>query len=196
MLNNKKLAIIVIVIVVIVIPSIFVIRFGPYYFDFMTPLGVGPINSAHDDFKLRIILDSQLLDLDVSEHPELLKTNPYIFYDENNWVHRVATGATLELLLQSIGMEFENNCLVVKSKFNDVFGDPLKQTEFCDDGQTKLRMYSSLHLTEFDIQSYIPNDDERLVLIYDDVNDSPIDFTKYHHKVMLENSDSLIDHQD
>lgn len=194
-MNNKKLVIIVIVIIVIIIPSIFLVRFGPYYFDFMTPSGVGPVNSTHDDFKLLIILDSQQLDLDVSEHPELLRSNPYIFYDDNTWVHKVATGANLELLLQSIGIEFDDNCLEIKSEFNDVFSEPLKETQFCNEGNTKLRMYIGTYLTDFDIPNYVPNDDDRIVLIYDDVDDEGRSFQKYHHRDVIEFEDSL-DHQD
>ena len=54
LLVNKKLFITLLVIATIVILSIFLVRFGPYYFDFMTPPGVGIIDSEHADFKLAV----------------------------------------------------------------------------------------------------------------------------------------------
>jgi len=184
------LIITILVITTIVIISIFLVRFGSYYFDFMTPSGVGIIDSDHADFKLKIILDSQQLDLDAKNHPELLRINPYIFFDDDDWVHSIATGANLQMLMQSISMEFDDNCLVIRSEFNDIFDEPLRHSQYCDEGKTKLRMYNIGILKDFDIPSYVPTQYENLVLIYDDINNETRSFTKYHHEELL------IDHDD
>ncbi len=170
----------ILIISAIVISSIFLARFGPYYFDFMTPPGVGTINSDHADFKLKIILDSQQLDFDTKTHPELVKISPYIYF-EDDWIHRTATGANLQMLLESIDITFNDNCLVISSEFNYLFGDSLTQTQFCDEGKTKLRMYEKGVLKDFDILSYVPNGNDGLVLVYDNIDDETRSFTEYHH---------------
>lgn len=186
---NIKLFIIILVIAIIVILSIFLVRFGHYYFDFMNPPGVGLINSDHVDFKFFIILDSQQLDFDIKKHLEPSRTNPYIFFGGDKWVHKVATGANLQMLLQSIGVEFNENCLILQSKFTDIFDNPLVQTQYCDEEETKLRMYENNLLKDQDIASYSPSQIVDLVLVYDNINDEKRNFTKYHHESVVTEHD-------
>ena len=176
--DSKKLIVgWAVALIVLIIVFIF-LNFGNES-DFLRPEGVEPIDSAHAHAKLMIILDKNELGIAASKlHTEYVNTNLYVFLDHDNFLHRVATEATLGMLLESWGMQFTDECFIIPENTYDTQRNLIERTEFCNDGQMKIKLYVWQNLVE-DNADYVFVNQDKLLIIYDDDNDSYRDFVPY-----------------
>jgi len=180
---NKRHLILAIIGAVIILSAILFIRFS--YDDIFNPPpeGVGEIGSEHIHAKLGIYVGEQWVDMDFPRNPQYLKKNDYIYFDETprNIIHRTATGATFGMFLESIGMQFTDNCFILPDVTLDSTGTLFTQTEFCNtdyqDGRDNMTIKFFVrcegcktgHLTE-DPNNHIFQDGEGLLIVYDDID--------------------------
>lgn len=176
-LENKQYVIIAIIAAVAIISTVVIVRFG-YIGDLNPrPEGVGEIGSDHVHAKIGIQLNGKFVDMDPGIYPQYANANDYIFLDSvsKGVIHRMAKGATLGMLLDSIGWKLTDDCLVIPENTYNVAGEKLNQTEFCNDGDMKVKLYvrdriSNVGLLVEDPKNYVAQERDRLVLVYDNIN--------------------------
>jgi len=103
--------------------------------------------------------------LDPKIYPQYEKANDYIFLDRNKNAHRVATGATLGLFFEGLGMQYTDDCLIF---LEDVFrpnGDLIEKGEYCEDGETTIRVLVNNQIIP-EKSDYVIQEGERVTVMY------------------------------
>ena len=165
--ENKKLFYAIVIASVIILFSVAAVRFGGD--SFSIPADVGKIGQDHAHAIILVSLNGKYLDLDASLHPEYVSLNEYILLDGRNFVHRTTTGATLGMYFESLGMKIIDDCFSIYGDFTYLGNEPLEQTEFCNDGDNKLKVYVGGNLIE-ETFDYVFKNKEIILLAYDDDN--------------------------
>lgn len=170
--ENKRHIIIVIIAAIIILSSIYVIRFSDYFEESIElPPGVGEIGSEHVHAKFAVLLNNTWVNFNPYSFSEYTNANDFIYMldDESyNVIHREATGATLGLFFASLGMNYTGNCFILPEDAEGI-GTGVRlmpQTEYCDKGEMKLKLYVNQELNE-ENENYVFQDRENILIIYD-----------------------------
>lgn len=174
-LENRRYLIIAIIGAVVVISVVAVVRFSYEELFNPPPPGVGKVGSEHVHAKIGTILNGTYVDYNPVLYPKYAHANDYIYVDElnRNKLHIVATGATLGMFLESVGMKFTSECFIIPKITFDSIGLRFTQTEFCNDGDMGLKFYVRCNLCDIGIltedpENYVVKDGDRLLIVYDD----------------------------
>jgi hypothetical protein len=123
--------------------------------------GYGPVGSAHEHAAFLVKLDG--VPIDFSESKYQVKSR--LIHVENNdgtTLHRHATAVPFIEFLNSVDMDIRNGCFV---------GDDRR--EYCDTADKKLRYFVNGTETG-SISDYVPNENDRILVIYGDEDDNEI----------------------
>jgi hypothetical protein len=122
--------------------------------------GIGQLNSAHLHADVKIYINGQSIDFSQRKYQ---LASSFIHFEEGigDVIHTHATGLTVGHMLKPLGMDFNNNCIVVEKQ------------NYCSDNDRKLKFYVNGQLSnEFD-NRIIRNLDKYLIS-YGSENDSEI----------------------
>ena len=121
----------------------------------------GPVGSAHEHAAFQVKLDGVPIDFSQSQY----QVKSRLIHVENNdgtTLHRHATGVPFIEFLDSVDMDIRNGCFI---------GDDRR--EYCDTADKKLRYFVNGTETG-SISEYVPNENDRILVIYGDENDNEI----------------------
>jgi hypothetical protein len=121
----------------------------------------GPIGSAHEHAAFLVKLDG--VPIDFSESKYQVKSR-FIHVENNDGttLHRHATDVPFIEFLKSVDMDIKNGCFVRDDG-----------REYCDTADKRLRYF--INGTESgSISDYIPNENDRILVIYGDENNNEI----------------------
>ena len=163
LLESQKLLAVITVVSVIIISSMIAIKYQGYIIEYDRPKGVGVIGSDHAHAQFTLEVDGRIADIREVSHPEYLYANDYIFLDEKMFIHRVATGATLGLFFESLGMKLTDECLILADGLYDYYEKPFETKELCNDGERSLKMIITGDLVE-DKGNYIINVKDKIMI--------------------------------
>jgi len=172
--ENKKLLIVIIVATIIAFSAVFIMKYGDEYFGFDTPSGVGPINSEHAHGRLKVYIIDDLVDFDPKKYPKYAFANDYISLDVNKNIHRTATGATVAHLLESMGITYTDECLVLNGDTYHRDGTLFEQKVYCVEGEMGLRFYVNKTINEQG-PNYVINEGDQIFVMYSDLNKVPFE---------------------
>jgi hypothetical protein len=121
----------------------------------------GPVGSAHEHAAFLVKLDGVPIDFSQSKY----QVKSRLIHVENNdgsTLHRHATDVPFVEFLKSVDMDIRNGCFM---------GDDTR--EYCDTADKKLRYFVNGTETG-SISDYVPNENDRILVIYGDENDNEI----------------------
>jgi hypothetical protein len=121
----------------------------------------GPVGSAHEHAAFLVKLDGVPIDFSQSKY----QVKSRLIHVENNdgtTLHRHATDVPFIEFLDSVDMDIRNGCFI---------GDDRR--EYCDTADKKLRYFVNGTETG-SISDYVPNENDRILVIYGDENDTEI----------------------
>jgi hypothetical protein len=121
----------------------------------------GPVGSAHEHAAFLVKLDGVPIDFSQSKY----QVKSRLIHVENNdgsTLHRHATDVPFIEFLKSVDMDIRNGCFM---------GDDRR--EYCDTADKKLRYFVNGTETG-SISDYVPNENDRILVIYGDENDNEI----------------------
>ena len=182
-LKNKTLLAVIILVSLLIITLIISVKFGDPL-GFTAPPGVGPVESDHTHAAFTIMLDGTYVDTSTLRHPEYAFGNKYIFYApqamdfEEDHIHRVATGATIGLFLESMEFKLTDECLILPDGAMKLDGAEFERKEWCNEGDYKIKLYAEGSLFEGG-QRYIISGYDSLFLVYDDNNEKNRGYKTY-----------------
>ncbi len=121
----------------------------------------GPVGSAHEHAAFLVKLDGVPIDFSQSRYQ--VKSNLiHVENEDGTTLHRHATDVPFGEFLRSVDMDIRNGCFI---------GD--NGREYCDTADKKLRYF--VNETQLDsIADYVPNENDRLLVIYGDENDTEL----------------------
>ena len=117
----------------------------------------GALGSAHEHAAVLINLNGTTLDL--AQQKYMVRSN-YIHVESYNGtldgttIHKHSSNVPMGEFLKSIRMDASDECFITDSN-----------QRFCDDDQYRLSFYVNGEETQ-DIMSYVPNDDDRILITY------------------------------
>lgn len=123
-------------------------------------VGIGILGSAHLHADVKVYINGQAIDF--SQQKYQLK-NSFLHFEDGigDVIHTHATGLTVGHMLKSVGIDFNNNCIVVDKQ------------SYCNDENNNLKFYVNGQLNnEFD-DKIIQNLDKFLIS-YGDENETEI----------------------
>ena len=182
-LENKTLLVVIILVSLLIISLIISVKFGDPL-GFTAPPGVGPVESDHAHAAFTIMLNGAYVDTSTLRHPEYAFGNKYIFYApqakdfEEDHIHRVATGATIGLFLESMGFKLTDECLILPEGATKLDGAEFERKEWCNEGDYKIKLYAEGSLFEGG-QRYVIRGYDSLFLVYDDNNEKDRGYKTY-----------------
>ena len=174
-LENKRYIKIAIIGGIIVIGAVTAIKLN--YDDWFDPAspGVGKVGSAHVHAKIGIHTNDGWVSMNPNYYQQFIKQNKYIYLDVSgaNRIHRVATGATLGLFFESIGMTLTEECFTIPEGTSKSTNVLFEKTEFCTDGKNYFNIYLRCNACDRgekleDPLSYIIEDNDGLLITYDE----------------------------
>ncbi len=122
--------------------------------------GIGALKSTHIHADVKVYLNGQSIDFSQRKYQ---LASSYIHFEDGlgDVIHIHATGMTLGHLFKSLGMDFNNNCLVAQGQ------------SYCNGGDKTLKFYVNGNPnTLFD--NYVIKDLDKYLISYGDDNDSEI----------------------
>lgn len=125
----------------------------------------GALGSAHEHAAVLINLNGTTLDL--AQQKYMVRSN-YIHVESYNGtldgttIHKHSSNVPMGEFLKSIRMDASDECFITDSN-----------QRFCDDDQYGLSFYVNGEETQ-DIMSYVPNDDDRILITYGKENTTEI----------------------
>ena len=149
---------------------------------------MGVLGSQHIHADWRIYIDGKQLDFSDKSHMERMKSDmpvsSFIHVDSGapapekigDIIHMHATGIPLWVFFNSIGMDFNKDCITLENK-----------EKFCNQGNAKLKFYvNGKPNNEF--ENYVFNDLDKILISYSDESEEEIknqltsitDFAKLH----------------
>jgi len=169
LLEHKKILIVIIIATIIVFSAVFIIKYGDDYFGFDTPDGVGPIGSEHAHGRLKVYILGDLVDFSPKNHSKYLYANDYISLDENKNIHRTAKGATVAHLLESMGITYTDECLILNEDTFHGNGTLYEQKAYCHEGNVGLRFFVNEVLNEQG-PNYVIGEGDKILVMYSDLD--------------------------
>lgn len=156
---------------VIIISALTVVRFVDDALTSM-PLGVGPIGSEHVHAKFAVMLNGTWVDTHLDGNPYFVNANEYIFLERPNFniIHRHATGATLGMFLEGLGMTFTDGCLIIIGDVLTSYEKSFEKKEYCEEGNYKLKLYVNQQLNK-ENGEYVILEGDNIFIVWDNVNE-------------------------
>jgi len=173
-LGDNRYLIITIVVAIVILSAIAVIRFDVFGPPSPYP-GVGKLGSDHQHTRFAVWVDGDRVSFSPKNYPRYAHANEYIFIDEfdGNTIHKVASGATLDIFFESLGMKFTNNCFIIDDDAYTVSREKFDRTEYCNEGDKTLKFYIKEELnTEF--EKYVLFDKDQILITYGNESDKVI----------------------
>lgn len=128
--------------------------------DLMLLSGVGALRSAHNHADVKVYINGKAIDFSQQRYQLAAR---FIHFEEGigDVIHTHATGLTAGHLFKSLGADFDGNCLA------------FEKTDYCNDGNAKLRFYvNGKPNNEFD--NYAINDIDKILVSYGTESDAEI----------------------
>ena len=122
--------------------------------------GIGPLGSTHIHSDAKVYINGQSIDFSQRKYQ---LASSYIHFEDGlgDVVHVHATGLALGHLFKSLGMDFNNNCIMFEEK------------DYCSNNEKKLKFYVNGKLNnQFD--NYVIKDLDKYLISYGDENESEI----------------------
>ena len=122
--------------------------------------GIGPLGSAHLHADVKVYINGNALDFSQKKYQ---LTTSFIHFEDGigDVIHTHATDLTVGHMFKSVGIDFNNNCIVVERQ------------SYCNDGNKKLKFYVNGHLNnEFD--NRIIQDLDKYLISYGDEDNTDI----------------------
>jgi len=121
---------------------------------------IGPWDSTHDHTALFIFINGDVFDLSKPEYM-IRARRVHIEGLDGTIIHKHATGITIGHFLESLGFNFDNNCLDVG------------QNNYCNDDKNKLQFFVNGKPNK-EFNNYIFRNDDRLLISYGGDNDEVV----------------------
>ena len=124
--------------------------------------GIGPLASTHQHVDVKVYISGHSIDF--SQHKYQLATN-YIHFEDGHRdvIHLHATGLTTEHMLNSVKINFRNNCLMFEDQ------------NYCDGNGKTIKFYVNGKLRN-DLGTYVMNDLDKILVTYGD--ETPVQIQK------------------
>lgn len=166
-IQNKRFLIIAIIGGIIILSSVLVIRFSDDIFYTSPYPGVGKLGSDHQHARFQVIIDEYRWSSSPVLYDKYKNANEYILIepDDGNTIHRFATGATLDIFFNSLGMQFTKDCFIVPEKTFSVHKKELGPAEYCNQGEKTLKFYINNELND-EYEQYVIQERDRVLIIY------------------------------
>ena len=122
--------------------------------------GMGPLGSTHLHADVKVYINSKAIDFSQRKYQ---LTTSFIHFEEGigNLIHIHATGLTVGHLLKSVGIDFNNDCIIIESQ------------SYCNENEKKLKFYVNGQLNnEFD--NRVIKDLDKYLISYGNENESEI----------------------
>lgn len=122
--------------------------------------GIGPLGSAHLHADVKVYNNGKAIDFSQKKYQ---LTTSFMHFEEGigDVIHTHATGLTVGHMFNSVGMNFNRNCIVIERK------------NYCNDGNNKLKFYVNGQLNnEFD--TYVIKDLNKILISYGNENEAAI----------------------
>ena len=122
--------------------------------------GIGELRSAHLHADVKVYINGQQIDF--SQRKYQLQ-NSFIHFEDGigDIIHTHATGLTIGHMLKSLGIDFDNNCIVVEGQ------------SYCNEGNKKLKFYVNRQLNnQFD--NYVIKNLDKYLIFYGDESEEEI----------------------
>jgi hypothetical protein len=121
----------------------------------------GPVGSAHEHAAFLVTLDGVPINFSQSKYQ--VKSNLiHVENSDGTTLHRHATDVPFIEFLKSVDMDIQNGCFISDDG-----------TEYCDTADKKLRYFVNGAQTD-SIADYVPNENDRMLVIYGDENESEL----------------------
>ena len=114
--------------------------------------GIGDLNSAHLHTDVKVYINGKPIDF--SQRKYQLTTN-YMHFEEGigDVMHTHAEGLTVGHMLNSLGINFNGQCLILEGK------------EYCDDGSKTIKFYVNGRQSN-EMYSYVIKDLDKILVSY------------------------------
>ena len=122
--------------------------------------GIGQLGSAHLHADVKVYINGQSIDFSQRKYQ---LASSFIHFEEGvgDVIHTHATGLTIGHMFKSLGMDFNNNCLVFEKQ------------NYCNDSDKKLKFYVNGQLNnEFD--NRLIQDLDKYLISYGNENEASI----------------------
>ena len=120
--------------------------------------GIGPLGSAHLHADIKVYINGNTLDFSQKKYQ---LTTSFIHFDEGigDVIHTHATDLTIGHMFKSVGIDFNNNCIIVD------------RNNYCNNNSNKLKFYvNGQPNNEFD--NYIIKDLDKYLISYGNENEA------------------------
>ncbi len=135
---------------------VIIIAFGVYNFVQNPPRSAefGAIGSTHEHAALKLFInDEELVDF---SKPQYQLRSRFIHFEDNNGViiHMHATGVDQGFLIQSVRMEFDDQCIILSNG-----------SEYCNDGDKTLKFFVNGVRNDL-YDKYVLKDGDKFLITY------------------------------
>lgn len=122
--------------------------------------GIGPLGSTHLHADVKVYINGNVIDF--SQRKYQLATS-YIHFEEGigDVIHTHATGLTIGHMLNSVGIKYQNGCIVVEGQ------------SYCNENGKKLKFYANGNLNS-EFYSYAIKDLDKYLISYGDEYEAEI----------------------
>lgn len=155
---------------IILLGGILVIRFASDIFETPEFPGVGKPGSDHQHAtRFAVFMEDERISFSPVMYPKYRDASEYILMEieDGNKIHRFATGATLKMFFDSVGMEFSKECFKLDPE--DTFTVANKKefrAEYCNDGNKTLQFYVN-DVPHDDFENYVAIENDRVLITFD-----------------------------
>lgn len=166
--NENKRYLIIIVSAIVIVSVVLVVRFSDDIFSAPSPYpGVGKLGSEHVHAEFKVYIETHQINFNFDAHPEYKKASEYIFLENNDHIiHRFATGATLGMFFESLGMKFTSSCFILDKPL-------LNNTEYCNNGDHTLKFYVNEE-PNYEYGKYVIMEGDRILISYGNQSEKAI----------------------
>lgn len=167
-LEQKKYLVVLIIFAMIIISAALIYRFNDTSFNEDRLIG-----SEHVHAKIKIFLENRDVLFSPQSNPEFFNANENIFIDKGDGtiIHRFSPNATLGMLFESMGMQFDKNCFILDNLNGD--NERLGKKSFCideSDEWNEYKFYVHKELNE-EWNNYIPQDSDKILISFGHYDD-------------------------
>lgn len=122
--------------------------------------GIGPLKSTHKHADVKVYINGQSIDFSQRKYQI---TTSFIHFEEGigDVVHTHATGLTVGHLFKSVGMDFNNNCII------------FEENNYCNDGNKELKFYVNGQPNN-GYATYVIKDLDKILVSYGSENEAEI----------------------
>lgn len=122
---------------------------------------IGEYGSEHAHAAILVIVDEEQLNFGL---PEFQMSSKYIHFEDHNpyLIHKHATGAPLEMLFVSIGLEITQKCIFVEYGFSENI------SEYCAEGKKSIQVFVNGDEFPSDISQYEIQHGDRILITLDE----------------------------